>query len=445
MSQHHNEIASGRRAGVLDRILRLFSEVKPGEATTVLLMLFNIFLILVCYYVIKTIREPLILATGGAEVKSYAAAGQALVLMLFIPIYGWFSSRVDRVKLVVGVTLFFVLNIELFSLAVGAEFAYVGVVFFIWVGFFSLTIIAQFWSYANDIYSKDAGNRLFPIIGIGMTAGAPVGAALAERLFNDGIAPHLMLHISAVLLLVTLGLYLAVNGRETRRVTDSTASQEALAPGNGFALVLRSRYLRYIALLFILLNLVNTTGEYLIGKLIISEADSALASGLAADKGAFIGAFYGNYYFWVNIVAVSLQALVVSRIVKYTGLRGVLLLLPFISLGAYGLIAAGIGFSAVRWAKTAENSTDYSVMNTARQLLWLPTSREEKYKAKQTVDTFIVRFGDVLSAGFVFAGTTWLGLDITGFAAGNIGIVLLWLGVAFLILKEHRKLSQATK
>src|SRR6185503_8378940 len=89
----------------LDRLLSLFTEVHAGEATTAVLM------------IIKIVREPLILLGGGAEVRSYTAAGQALVLMGFVPFYGWFASRVDRIRLLVGVTLFFVINIELFALA----------------------------------------------------------------------------------------------------------------------------------------------------------------------------------------------------------------------------------------------------------------------------------------------------------------------------------------
>ncbi len=427
---------------LLDRFLRLFSDVRSGESVTVLLMLTNVFLLLVCYYVIKTIREPLILVEGGAVGKSYSAAGQALVLMAFIPLYGWFSSRVDRFKLIVGVTLFFVINIELFSLAVGAKIPHVGVFFFIWVGFFSVTVIAQFWSYANDIYTKEAGNRLFPIIGIGMTAGAPVGALIAEKLFASGIQPQLMLHVSTVLLLVSLACYAIVNRKEDRRGDEQTAKQ-TLAKGNGFALVFKSRYISLIALLFVLLNVVNTTGEYILSELATSRAATLLAQSAITDQGAYLGEFYGNFFFWVNIVAVILQAFVVSRIVKYGGLRWTLLILPFVSMGAYGIIAAGAGFAMVRWAKTAENATDYSIMNTARQLLWLPTSREEKYKAKQAVDTFFVRMGDVLSAGFVFVGTTWLGLGVTGFATGNILIILIWIGVALLILREYRKLKGA--
>jgi AAA family ATP:ADP antiporter len=439
MNRKDNRTLAGNLT-LLDRFLRLFSDVRAGESVTVLLMLSNIFLLLVCYYVIKTIREPLILVEGGAVGKSYAAAGQALVLMAFIPLYGWFSSRVDRFKLIIGVTLFFVINIELFSLAVAARLPHVGVLFFIWVGFFSLTVIAQFWSYANDIYAKEAGNRLFPIIGIGMTAGAPVGALIAEHLFAAGIPPQAMLHISTFLLLVSLGCYAFVNRKEERKGEEKPATK-ALAKGNGFALVFKSRYISLIALLFILLNLVNTTGEFILSQLATSRAAALLAQGAIRDEGAYLGQFYGNYFLWVNVVAVSLQAFLVSRVVKYGGLRWTLLILPFVSLGAYGIIVGGAGFAIVRWAKTAENSTDYSIMNTARQLLWLPTSREEKYKAKQAVDTFFVRMGDVLSAAFVFVGTTWLGLTITGFAAGNILLIGIWGGVALLILREYKRMK----
>ncbi len=429
------------RRGILSRLLAVFSEVQAGESRTVLLMSSNIFLVLVCYYILKTLREPLILLEGGAIGKSYAAAGQALILMAFIPAYSWFASRVDRMKLILGVTLFFLINIEMFALAVSAGVPYVGTMFFIWVGFFSLAIIAQFWSYANDIYSEGAGNRLFPIIGVGLTAGAPVGAFLASKLFESGIRLALMMHLSAAILLVTVGLYLLIDRREERNPRASAPAHKVLAPGNGFALVFKSRYISLIALLLILLNLVNTTGEYILAEMVTRQAAALQASNPALDVGAFIGAFYGNFFFWVNIMAVTIQAFLVSRLVKYAGLAGVLLALPVIALGAYGVIAAGVGFSIIRWAKSAENSSDYSIMNTARHLLWLPTTREEKYKAKQALDTFFVRAGDVLSALFVYLGTQVLHLQVTGFAIGNLLLITLWIALGLLILREHRRLT----
>src|SRR3954465_1508380 len=190
----------------LDRALSLFTDVRPGEGAIAVLMLLTIFLLLVCYSVIKTVREPLILLGGGAEVRSYAAAGQALLLMGFVPLYSWFASRVDRARLLVGATLFFIVCIELFALAVAARLPYVGVAFFIWVGIFNMSLVAQFWSFANDIYTKPAGDRLFPIIMVGMTAGAPLGSIVAARLFRLGIAPELILQISAVLLAASVAI-----------------------------------------------------------------------------------------------------------------------------------------------------------------------------------------------------------------------------------------------
>jgi AAA family ATP:ADP antiporter len=143
----------------------------------------------------------------------------------------------------------------------------------------------------------------------------------------------------------------------------------------------------------------------------------------------------------VNIITLLIQAFLVSRIVKYLGMRGVLFALPIVAFGAYGLIAYGAGFAVIRVLKMAENSTDYSVMNTAKALLWLTTSREEKYKAKQAVDTFFYRFGDVLSAGFVFIGTTMLHLEIKGFALFNCSFIIIWFGILIFLLKQYNKLS----
>jgi len=446
------ETTPAAKPGLFDRLLGVFTEVHPGEGARAVTMLVNIFLILVCYYIIKTVREPLILTTdvpdwlkalgiaGPAEVKTYAAAGQALVLMGFVPAYSWFASRVDRMKLVFGVTAFFVVNILLFAFAVHAEADHIGVFFYVWVGLFSLSIVAQFWSYANDIYTKDAGNRLFPIIAVGMTAGSPVGAWIAERMFHAHLSPHLMLYLAAALLLTTAGLYAVIN-RGGAGQRQAASARAAIGGRSAFSLVFASRYIVLIAVLLIVLNIVNTVGEYILSHMVVAHAEAAVRANPSFDKNAYIGSFYGSYFLWVNILAVALQILVAPRLVKRFGLAGVLFALPFIALGAYGFVAVGATIAIVRWAKTAENGTDYSVMNTAKQLMWLPTSREEKYKAKQAVDSFFVRLGDMTAAFVVFAGTSWLALEARGFAIVNVAFVILWLALAVVVVRENRRLS----
>ncbi len=429
------------RPSPADRLLRLFSDVRAGEAGTALLMLANVFLLLVAYYIIKTVREPLILATGGAELKSLASAGQAVTLMAFIPAYSLLASRVDRVRLIVTLMLFFVACIELFWLGGRAGVPLLGFVFFIWVGIFSLVTVAQFWAFANDIYSREAGDRLFPVIAIGSTAGSWVGARVAQALFEARVDPFSMLQITVVLLLLHLALYLVVDRRARRAASRPAEASAAIAGRGGFTLVFSSRYLTLIALLLVVLNFVNTTGEYIVDRYLLDAARAAVSADPTLTAGAFIGAFKGSYFAWVNVLALTLQALVASRLVKYTGLAGVLLMLPLVALGSYALIGAGVGLALVRWAKTAENATDYSIMNTAKQLLWLSTTREEKYKAKQAVDTFFHRAGDVLSAVLVWVGTTVATLSVPGFAGVNLVATVLWLALGLLLLREHRALT----
>jgi AAA family ATP:ADP antiporter len=429
----------GEQKTWLDRALSIFTDVRAGEGATALLMLVNVFLLLVCYSVIKTAREPLILLGGGAEVRSYAAAGQALTLMGFVPLYSWFARQVNRARLLVGVYLFFLVNIELFALGVATNVPYIGVAFYIWVGIFNMSLVAQFWAYANDIYTKDVGDRLFPMIIVGQTAGAPLGAYLAGHLFRAHVPAQAILQISAGLLVIGIVVFLLVNRRVGRR---ASADAQPLSESNGFALVWRNPYLRAIALMMVLLNAVNTTGEYFVSHLVTSQAHAMAAANPAFDAQAYIGFFYGDYQFWVNVLALVLQAFIASRLVRHQGLRGVLFVLPLIALGGYSFIAAGASFALVRWIKTAENATDYSIMNTARQLLWLPTSTDEKYKAKQAIDAFFVRSGDVLSAALVFTGTAILHLSIARFALINTALVIVWIGVALVVLRRHDALFE---
>lgn len=412
--------------------------MEAGESGTVLLLLLNLFVLLVAYYVLKTLREPLILATGGAELKSYAAAAQAAVLVVFVPAYSWLSSRVSRSRLIVVMVLSFIAAVELFYAGSRLGVPHLGFVFYVWVGIFNVGSIALFWSYANDLHAPKDGERLFPVIAIGATLGSPIGSKLAELLFAAEVPPFELLHVGAALLVVHLVLYRVIEARQ-QGMRHAAPAPPPLAPGpGGFALVLQSRYLAGIAALLVILNVVNTVGEYILSRSVVEAAAVAVASDPTLNVPAYIGTFYGGYFFWVNVTAVLIQAFLVSRLVKHLGMTGALLALPVVAFGAYGLVAAGAGLALIRWAKTAENAVDYSVMNTGKQMLWLPTTREEKYKAKQAIDTFFVRAGDVLAAGVVFGGTTFGGGSLTSFAAVNLGLVVVWVVIALRVLRHYR-------
>lgn len=426
------------RAGWLDRVLRLLSDVRAGEALTAVLFASSLFVGLFAYYVLKTLREPLILATGGAEVRSYATGAQAVVLMGLIPLYSWVAARVDRSKLVLGTSAFFLLCLETFALLAHFEVPYIGVAFYVWLGVFVLSSVAQVWSLANDLYVPHQGKRLFPIVALGAPLGSALGALAAGHLFSGGLAIPLLMQLAAVLLLLQLGLLALI----VRRPEAKAVPAKPLEGPGGFGLVTGDAYLREIAVLLVVLNLVNTTGEYLLSRAVLAQAGAALAeAGTVADPAAFRADFlrhtYGDFYFVVNVASVALQALVASRLVSRFGLRGVLFALPLVALGAYGAMAAGVSFVVLRAMKVAENATDYSLENTAKALLWLPTSRDVKYKAKQTVDAFFVRLGDVLAALVVFVFADRLALATTHVALVNAALAVLAMGLAWRVARRH--------
>ena len=425
-------------------IQNLIGDLKPGEGLNVFLLSMNLFIAMSGYYIIKTVREPLILESGGAAVKTYSSAAQAIVIaFLFIPAYAWVSKRVDRIRLNYGLILFFIFSTELFWVLAKFSVPNLGIFFFIWVGLFSLSIVSQFWSYSNDLFSKEAGERLFPIIAIGATLGSPIGSLVAAQLFKMKIDPYSMLHLTAGMLVVHAILYKIIHGRIGQRIEQKEPKEEKekIESENGFLLVLKNRYLGLIAVMLILLNLVNTTGEYILSSYVVEAA--AIASQGAPDLSvatkAFVGAFYGDFFFVVNIVTFLVQVFLVSKLVKYLGLGGVLFLLPLIALGTYGLVFLGVGFTVFRVGKTAENSADYSAMNTAKAMLWLPTTKKEKYVAKQVIDTFFVRFGDVLSAVFVYLGTKVFTWEVSFFGLANVIFIVGWIFIAWRVYVGYQK------
>ncbi len=436
--------------GPLERFLSLFTEMEAGEGVTALLLTLNVYLLLTTYYIVKPVREALILAGGGAELKSYTSVGQALLLLAAVPIYAAIASKVPRKRLINMVTIFFAACMVGFYVLAKIGIPYLGVIFFLWVGIFNLMVIAQFWSFANDIYTPEQGKRLFAIIAFGASFGAVSGSVISKVLIAP-LGVEQMLVVAAAILMTTLILTNVIDAREKRQPRLSAAEpskdveEEPMGKEGAFGLVMRNKYLLLIAFLMLFLNWVNTTGEYILGRVVAQKAADLVAAGQSGglDERQVIGEFYSGFFSIVNIVGVVMQLFLVSRILKYVGVRVALLILPVIALGGYLILAIYPMLTAVRWAKTAENATDYSLQNTVRNVLFLPTTREQKYKAKQAIDTFFVRIGDMLSAAVVFVGTAVLSFGTAQFAMVNLVLVAVWMVIAVMIGREHRKLVSA--
>lgn len=425
----------------LDRALRPFADVRAREAASALVLAATIFTVMTAYYLLKIIREPLILVGGGAEVKSYAAAGQALLLIPVLRAHGAIARRVGRMRLIAAVFLFCASNLVLFSFLARTNTP-LGVAFYLWVGTFNLILVATFWSFANDIYDLDQGKRLFPIVGLGSSLGALAGAILASFLLRHLNPPDLML-IASGLLAGTLGLF-AWNNRSNRSwLRDGTKlvpPSEPIGGPGGFQLLAHDRYLLFIGLTAVVVNWVTNSGEYVLDRTLIEVVSANGLSG--AEVTRFIGKFKADYFGWVNLLAVLSQLFVVSRVLKYLGVGTALLALPLVSMLGAATIVLFPYLGLIRTMKISEKATDYSVQNTAQNALFLVVPRAAKYKAKAVVDSFLYRSGDVCAAGAIFIGAH-LGVKARGFAAFNVVLCCIWLLVVWQVRAMNRARSVA--
>jgi len=465
MAIRANPDSNPSQRSVSERFLGLFTEVRPGEGTTALLMFANVFLILCAYYFVKPLREGWVAISdisglSKMEVKAYSSFAQSLFLLFVVGWYARLAGRWDRVTLITRATLFCISNMVIFwFLQPGYFFEALpvsGIVFYVWVGMFGVFVVAQFWTFCADVYTDERGKRMLPMIAIGATSGAAAGSWIVSQLVDSGIVDtEALLLLATVPLFVSIALTKIVDSRETR-VVSPPAAEAQQEEGSGFLLsgarmVLLSRFLLAAALVTLLTNWVNTNGENLLFRVIQETlADQAVETGVTDPLAVLeftrdgTTAFYGNFFFWVNIVALLLQAFFASRLLKYGGFATIALMLPVIALLSYTAMALLPILAIVKMMKIAENATDYSINNTARHVLWLPVSSEMKFRGKPAIDTLYVRLGDGLAAVTVLVGVHVLAISTRSFFVFNVLLVICWLAFTLMMIREHRKASQVT-
>ena len=475
------------------RLLRVFADIRKGEASKALLLALNVFLLLLAYYILKPLREALLLVDKDMpQVKSYLSGAQAVLFIFVVKAFSRLASKVPRHVLITWTTLFFISNLVLFYVlhAGGMAVKPMGILFFIWVGIFNYFVIAQFWGFANDLYTDEAGKRVFPLVALGATLGGLVATLPFMKKLRDilgGSWEFKLMLIAGLLLALCIVLARTIHRRDVKKTCAERRAERPGAPapicvqeqplkaGGGFRLVFKSRYLLLIAVMIGLYNFVNATGEFIISKVIVDSSAAAVASAAPATEAAGTAALppgsrgdaaaeglpaasppppartesraihsaFMDYQFLTNLIALVIQLFLVSRIFKWVGVGGALLFLPLIALGGYALISFGAVLLVVRSVKAVENGTDYSLQNTTKAALFLVTKREEKYKAKAAIDTFFVRGGDTLAALAVLAGTRLLDLSVERFALLNVAVVAVLLVICLRIIKAYKKRKAA--
>jgi AAA family ATP:ADP antiporter len=431
-----------------ERFLSLFTTLRPHEGRGALLLAVQSFFILFAYYLLKVIRDPLILAEGDPELKSYTNAMQAVLLMVIVPVFAriYHNLGQDGAKhtMISRIMLFFIVNLLLFGVAYGAGLR-IAIAYYVWLGIFSVMVLTVFWAFSADLYNVKSGQRIFPLIAAAGSGGAWLGAKMAGSwdpvIGHDGI-----MYAAAVMLLIPWWL----SGRVETTIppgSESLISDEFHAEpppiSEGFMVVFRSYYLTMIAFLVITMNLINTNGEYILSAFVTQEADRLLAAGeMLVTRDVYFTQFYSSYFAWFTLAGFLIQLFLVSRIFDKIGIRGALLVLPALMMASYSLMLVFPILAVVRYSMIAENSLSYSLQSTTRHALFLPVRREEKYVGKNCIDTFFFRLGDVLSAGAVFLGSAVLGLGLTSFVLTNALLAILLFGFSWIIGRRNNEVIQ---
>jgi len=396
--------------------------VEPGEGLPLLLACAYFFCLLCSYYILRPIRDEMGIQGGVANLQ-WVFTGTFAVMLLAVPAFGWAVSRFPRRRLLPLVYGFFALNLIAFYLLFRSGWGGVWAAraFFIWVSVFNLFVVSVFWSFMADIFSNRQARRLFGVIAVGGSAGAIAGPGLTALLAGVAGPANLLplstaFLIAAVLCVHALGrvrAHAAPSGRGPRAGEEGGAIHGGVFAGA--ARVARSPYLLGIAG-FMLLFTTLSTFLYFEQAHIVRDA--------YRDPGART-ALFARIDLAVNVLTVSAQLFLTSRLVERLGVAGTLTLLPlamaagFVLLGAWPGLAVLVAFQVIRRAG------DYAIGRPAREMLYTVIPREDKYKSKNFLDTVVYRGGDALS-GWAYAGLAGLGVGLSGVAFVSVPLALLW-------------------
>ncbi len=438
---------SGRQAAcsdvVSDFFQRLFN-VRRDERVPVLAAAAFFFCVLTALMVLRPAREALGMQRGIEAVR-WLFMGTAVVTLLVNPVFGLLVSRFRRLQFIAATYLFFALSLVGFYLLMTAAPAAVGVtsgqVFYVWFSVFNLFITMLFWALMADRFSLEQSKRFFPLIAVGGTSGAIFGPWLAAMLVQSLGTPALLL-VSATFLVIALGAAWAVARTQPHRIDAADPMDPEAAPvvsegsiiggsaWEGFRAVLRSRYLIGIAGYALILAVMATF-------IYFTRLQMVAALGDDVDLRT---AWFARIDLLTQAATLVLQALVTGRLMRRLGVPLTLALLPItVALGFIGLalvasLAALIAFEA------SFRAVQRAIMRPARETLYTVVSREEKYKAKAFIDTFIYRGGDVVGAqaeGLLGR----LGWGLVALASVAVPLAFAWAVLGIWLGRTQRRLA----
>jgi ATP:ADP antiporter, AAA family len=423
---------------------RLFN-LRRDELTPVLLAALYFFCVLTALMVLRPAREALGMQRGIESVR-WLFMGTALVTLLANPVFGWLVSRYRRVQFIAATYGFFALSLLAFYVLLVSAPTAVGVtsgqVFYVWFSVFNLFVTMLFWALMADRFSLEQSKRFFALIAVGGTLGAIFGPWLASMLAEPLGTPALLLVAVAFLMLAIVVAWAVA--RSQARVDGlagaalATPTEEPAIIGGsaweGLRAVLRSRYLLgmagYIVILTIMATFLYFTRLQMVAEL--------------GDDLDLRTTMFARIDLITQLATLLLQAVIAGQLMKRLGVAVTLALLPItVALGFIGLAIVG-SLAALIVFEATFRAIQRAITRPARETLYTVVSREDKYKSKAFIDTFVYRGGDV--AGAQVEGLLGkLGMGLAGLASVAVPLALTWAALGIWLGRRQQKLATEAK
>ncbi|HEX3536260.1 MAG TPA: MFS transporter [Stellaceae bacterium] len=421
-----SEVAAHPHPGF--RLLQRLVTVRPEEVPVVLWCWLYIFAVLSSYYIMRPIRDQMGVAGGVNNLQWLFTGTLAGMLLLNLP-FAWLVRTLPRSRFIPLTYHFFALNILGFAVALwlvdAAATVWVGRIFFIWVSVYNLFVVSVFWQLNVDLFTPEQGKRLFGFIAAGATIGAIFGSSVTASLAKS--VPPTALLIGAALLLelsvFAVGRLARLSPSLHRHPAEAAGEERPIGGGilSGIVNAVRSPYLLGVSV-FILLFAITATFLYFEQAGIVAKSFT--------DRGAQT-AFFATIDLLVNVLTLAVQLFFTGRIVLWLGVALALALLPAMTMIGFGVLAAVPSLGAIAAFQVVRRAGDYAIARPTREVLFTVVPREDRYKTKGFIDTFVYRLGDQVGA-WSMAALGGVGASAAALAAIPIAaawlVTGLWLG-----------------
>ena len=425
--------ASGRPS-----VLQTLAGIRREERTVLALSALYFFLIMASYFILRPIRDQMGIA-GGVRNLAWLFSGTLVAMLMVSPLFSAMVSRWPRRRFVAWSYRALMLCLLVFYLCLlglpESNQVWIGRAFFVWVSVFNLFAVSLFWAVMADVFKSESSRRLYGVIAAGGTLGALTGGVVTTVLVDAVGAPALLL-VSMAMLELALWCMFAVTRNADRR-NDATRPQkgEEIIGGSaidGFRLAMRSPYLLGMCGYMLLYTIGSTFLYFLQAQIVHNSIDGAAAQ----------TAYFANVDIWVNSLTLVLQVFLTGRLMARIGVGLTLAALPLVSIIGFAALGLVPVLVAVVVFTVARRVTNFAFSRPAREALFVPLSRSEKYKAKNLIDTVVYRVGDQIGA-WTNSVLIWLGLGIGGIALSAVPLAVAWLGLSLWLGRRYRRLQSA--